>query len=227
MSKPKADREAHEILSQDGEVLSKDIDHIVLSHLHWDHVGDTKNYKNAEVISGPGSKAVAVPGYPTLPNSPFNEDTILNAAKYRELSYENDKWQSLGPFPKVIDFFGDGSFYIIDTPGHMKGHLGSLARTGPEEFVFMGGDCCHHRRLLVDDRAEISFTCGPAGMPGFHSDLAAAKETIARVKIFDRSDNVLVVLAHDNTIVKTLPLYPQVLNGWKAKGQKYTHKRSL
>ena len=45
-----------------------------------------------------------------------------------------------------LDFFGDGSFYLLNTPGHAIGHLGGLARTSsnPETFIFMGGDLCHH-----------------------------------------------------------------------------------
>jgi hypothetical protein len=45
----------------------------------------------------------------------------------------------------AIDFFGDGSFYILDTPGHTIGHLGGLVRTSsnPDTFAFLGGDLCH------------------------------------------------------------------------------------
>jgi hypothetical protein len=48
-------------------------------------------------------------------------------------------------FP-AFDFFGDGSFYLLDTPGHAIGHMGALARTttNPDTFIFMGGDLSHH-----------------------------------------------------------------------------------
>lgn len=42
-----------------------------------------------------------------------------------------------------FDLFGDGSFYILDVPGHAIGHIAGLARTTPDTFVFMGGDVCH------------------------------------------------------------------------------------
>lgn len=47
---------------------------------------------------------------------------------------------------RAFDFFGDGSFYLLDTPGHAIGHLCGLARTtaNPDTFVLMGGDLCHH-----------------------------------------------------------------------------------
>lgn len=68
-----------------------------------------------------------------------------------------------------MDFFGDGSFYLLDVPGvsisttpspdpppilleqplrsttkqHAVGHIAGLARTTPTTFVLMGGDVCH------------------------------------------------------------------------------------
>lgn len=56
----------------------------------------------------------------------------------------------------AFDFFGDGSFYLLDAPGHAVGHICGLARTmspqdqGAEQssFVFMGADSCHHLGVL-------------------------------------------------------------------------------
>jgi glyoxylase-like metal-dependent hydrolase (beta-lactamase superfamily II) len=47
---------------------------------------------------------------------------------------------------QAFDFFGDGSFYLLDAPGHAIGHLAGLARmtTNPDTFIMMGGDLCHH-----------------------------------------------------------------------------------
>lgn len=46
----------------------------------------------------------------------------------------------------AIDYFDDGSFYLLHTPGHAVGHLGGLARTtsDPSTFILMIGDCAHH-----------------------------------------------------------------------------------
>ncbi|KAJ6452078.1 hypothetical protein C8R45DRAFT_1113195 [Mycena sanguinolenta] len=45
---------------------------------------------------------------------------------------------------KAIDYFGDGSFYLLNTPGHFPGHLTGLARVTPTSFVILGGDTFHH-----------------------------------------------------------------------------------
>lgn len=78
----------------------------------------------------------------------------------REISF--DAGLKIGDYP-AFDFFGDGSFYLLDTPGvslvprekakresqadntqHAQGHLSGFARTTPDTFVFMGGDICHY-----------------------------------------------------------------------------------
>ncbi len=64
----------------------------------------------------------------------------------REISFtEPVPSLTLGAF-RAYDFFGDGSFYLLDAPGHDHGHIAGLARTtsNPDTFIFMGGDLCHH-----------------------------------------------------------------------------------
>lgn len=61
-----------------------------------------------------------------------------------EVNFISPEAIDIGGF-KALDFFGDGSFYLVETPGHTIGHLGGLARTGtePDTFIFMGGDLCY------------------------------------------------------------------------------------
>lgn len=67
--------------------------------------------------------------------------TWLNRGrKVREIEFNKDN--RIGQYPSY-DLFGDGSFYILDVPGHAIGHISVLARTTPDTFVFMGGDVCH------------------------------------------------------------------------------------
>jgi hypothetical protein len=43
----------------------------------------------------------------------------------------------------ALDYFGDGSFYLLDVPGHAIGHMCGLARTTVTTFVLLGADACH------------------------------------------------------------------------------------
>lgn len=68
----------------------------------------------------------------------------IRGRQVREIDFGSTTVQT-GRFP-AFDFFGDGSFYLLDTPGHAVGHLCGLARTTttPDTFILMGGDLCHH-----------------------------------------------------------------------------------
>jgi hypothetical protein len=58
---------------------------------------------------------------------------------------ERESGQRIGRFA-AHDFFDDGSFYLLNAPGHTIGHFRALARISslPDSFVFMGADVCHH-----------------------------------------------------------------------------------
>lgn len=68
---------------------------------------------------------------------------------------------------RAFDFFGDGSFYLVDTPGHAMGHLSALARTttSPDTFIFLGGDLCHHSGEIRPSRHMPLPADLPAAIP--------------------------------------------------------------
>lgn len=98
---------------------------------------------------GPGFKEAFVPAYPKNPESHILE-TDYAGRELREITFDQDGLK-IGRF-NAFDYFGDGSFYLLDTPGHTIAHLCALARvtTGGNDahaedtFVLMGGDVCHH-----------------------------------------------------------------------------------
>jgi len=85
-----------------------------------------------------------MPGFPSKPDAPVRESDF-KGRELREISFAEPGTLQVGEF-RAHDFFGDGSFYILDTPGHAVGHVCGLARTtsNPDTFILMGGDLCHH-----------------------------------------------------------------------------------
>ncbi|PCH06477.1 Hypothetical protein PENO1_001160 [Penicillium occitanis (nom. inval.)] len=115
------------------------------SHGHWDHVGDITVFPSTtELVVGPGFKETFCPGYPTKPDVELPE-RYFEGRNVREIDFTSDKSSFFGAF-RAVDFFGDGSFFLLDTPGHAIGHMAGLTRTttNPDTFIFMGGDVCHH-----------------------------------------------------------------------------------
>ncbi|KAH8897437.1 hypothetical protein GQ53DRAFT_791903 [Thozetella sp. PMI_491] len=127
--KVETSKHVSDVLKENGMDLAE-IGSVIWSHHHWDHIGDITTFPTSvELVIGPGLKQKYLPGYPTNPDSPLPEEYLECAGAFR-----------------AHDFFGDGSFFLLDAPGHTTGHLAGLARTttNPDTFIFMGGDLCHH-----------------------------------------------------------------------------------
>jgi len=129
----------NEILEQGGVALSK-IQSVVWSRWYYDHIGDIQQFpKPTEVVVGPGFKKTFVPRYPVNKDTPIS-NTDFEGRNLREIEFDGSLM--IGGFP-ACDLFGDGSFYMLDVPGHAIGHMPGFVRTTPETFVFLGGDVCH------------------------------------------------------------------------------------
>jgi len=129
------------------------------SHWHWDHTGSPSTLPpTTALIVGRGFKKTYIPGYPQNKESPILE-ADYTGRDLIEIDFSPSSSQNpplkVGRFP-AHDYFGDGSFYLLDSPGHAIGHLCGLARTTTtcnqpasgrhrsSTFIFMGGDACHH-----------------------------------------------------------------------------------
>ncbi|KAF1972728.1 hypothetical protein BU23DRAFT_599487 [Bimuria novae-zelandiae CBS 107.79] len=203
-----------------GPLQPEDIDTVILSHVHWDHVGTPSDFPNAEFIVGNGTlHLLANGGGPLYPAALFNADELPKdrtkelppvASDPNFISHTRTtqhKWQSLGGFPAAIDFFGDGSLYIIDAPGHLQGHVNLLARTAPGKWVYLGGDCCHDKRILNGGRDIALYDDGNGGLRSVHMDTDCATKTVEWVrrllgegKVQEEGGRVVdveIVVAHD------------------------------
>lgn len=115
------------------------------------------------------------PGYPANEDAPVTQED-LSGRDVREITFSSQGLKA-GDFP-AHDFFGDGSFYLLDTPGHCVGHMAGLARTSKaaqgssDTFILMGGDLTHHggeirpsRYLPVPDELLPSEVGGQGATP--------------------------------------------------------------
>ncbi len=91
--------------------------------------------------------------YPTNPLSNILQ-TSIHTSRTRFISSFTE---SIGPFPRAYDYFGDGSLYLIDAAGHLPGHVNILARTNATgSWIYLAGDTAHDMRLLTGERAVAS-----------------------------------------------------------------------
>ncbi|OTB00206.1 hypothetical protein M426DRAFT_15667 [Hypoxylon sp. CI-4A] len=230
------------------DIRSSDIEAVVWSHTHFDHVGDPSRFPpSTKLVVGPGIKeCFFTDAYPSNPDG-LLLDSDAEGREVHEVRF--DTGLRIGHF-NAFDYFGDGSFYLLDAPGHALGHMCALARTtaDPPTFIFMGGDACHHagairptRYLPLPQPSPSDHSRNYGGCPGdilarlstwkspdepffnvtnapIFSDYLASEKTLARIEEFDAVGNALVIIAHDHSLVGHLPLFPQRVNDWQKRG---------
>jgi glyoxylase-like metal-dependent hydrolase (beta-lactamase superfamily II) len=229
---------------QDHGVRLSSVNAIVWSHAHIDHTGDPSVFPpSTDLIVGPGFKDAHMPGYPVNPHAAVL-DNAFQGRNVREVEFTDSV--AIGGF-RAFDFFDDGSLWLLETQGHTSHHLSALCRTTENTFVLLGGDVCHSvaqlrpsvfRPLPDDVPASVLGAvapperCGCAWLrdlqregdgafyglaPGIQEDVEKARETIEKLKAFDGRDDVLIVIAHDSTLLDVMDFFPKDMNGWKAK----------
>ena len=106
-----------------------------------------------------------------------------------------------GPYDRAIDFLGDGSFYLVDSPGDLAGRLGAVARIAPNSFVFLAGGARHNRLCYDPGERLISGRV--------HQDVDAARKTVGWLKKLNvEYPNVIIILTHEKERVREMPLFP-------------------
>ncbi|KAJ9623889.1 hypothetical protein H2203_005334 [Taxawa tesnikishii (nom. ined.)] len=177
--------DAGESLRKGGLDPAKDVDIVMLSHVHWDHVGTPSDFPNAKFVEI--FNADELPADRTWELPPVRE---VGTAVTRDRQTDH-KWQTLAQFPAVVDFFGDGSVYVVDAPGHLYGHVNLLARTGPN-------------RILKGEKGIAMYDDGRGGLRSVHVDTETARGTVGRIgkllktgEMVPEGAEVEVVVAHD------------------------------
>lgn len=162
-------------------------------------IGDPSPFTNATFLVGADAKPQITNGYPINPTA-SETTTCLPLSRTNFLPHSLFDI-SIGPFPHAYDFFGDGSLYIIDAPGHNAGHINILTRTSETGgWIYLAGDSAHDVRLLTGEREVAEVEQGGSGQKlCLHGDKKSAETHIRRVgELMKRKRNdVHVLIAHD------------------------------
>ncbi len=111
-------------------VVPASVDFLVLSHYHWDHLGNAGDFANSTWLVYKGDR-----------ERMFDKESRGSAWFEQYSALARSKTQLLSG---DYDVFGDGSVVVLATPGHTEGHCSLLVRlknTGP---VVLSGDLYHY-----------------------------------------------------------------------------------
>ncbi|KAJ5983820.1 hypothetical protein N7481_005919 [Penicillium waksmanii] len=224
-------KDIREIL-QDGGVPITTIDTIVWSHWHIDHIGDPSLFDtNVKLIVGPGFKEHILPPYPP------NKDSMVLQSDFEgreleELSFTENSLK-IGRF-NAIDYFGDGSFYFLDAPGHSIGHIAALARvkSAPDSFILMAGMGVSMVALLLSPDlspydSALKAVCAKGDMRtpfysaarnGVSYNVDDANTTVSYLQDADGRDDIFIVFSHDEALLDIVDFFPSTANEFMQKG---------
>jgi N-acyl homoserine lactone hydrolase len=155
------------------------VDMVVVSHLHFDHVGGLSMIPNARVIiqraEWEAGLAAAENPATVHPREDFDlgHDLVLIDGEH--------------------DVFGDGAVVCIPTPGHTAGHQSLKVRLASGDEVVLTSDCCYFARTLDG-----------GALPSFGFDLDRQRESLERLRNL-RDKGARIIPGHDLQVVTALP----------------------
>jgi glyoxylase-like metal-dependent hydrolase (beta-lactamase superfamily II) len=187
-----------------GGVDPKDVDVVIVSHVHYDHTGNPNQFPNAKYHVGPGSVELIreAEESATDPMENWFTEKLLpdDKSKIEQFPpYSSPKWKPVGPFQRALDYFGDGSLYVVDSTGHLPGHINALVRIAPNKFVYLASDSCHFSSILSGECQIALFKDDKGELKCVHSDKSATEKHLERIReLRDKGgDQVEIVLAHE------------------------------
>ena len=111
-------------------VAPANIDYLVLSHYHWDHVGNAGDFAGSTWLVYKGDR-----------DQMFSSAARANPWFRQYSALENSKTMLLSG---DHDVFGDGTVVVLATPGHTEGHCSLLVRLKNSGPVVLSGDLYHY-----------------------------------------------------------------------------------
>ena len=162
-------------------VKPEDVTHVGVSHYHFDHIGQARDFPRATLLIGKKDYAVAKVWPPAQQAfAPW----IKDGGKVEEVA--GDK-----------DVFGDGRVTILAMPGHTEGHQALLVHleSGP---VLLSGDQYHFTEQVAN-----------RGVPSFNTSRAETLASMDRFDRIAKQLKAKVIIQHEPADIAKLPAFPE------------------
>jgi len=174
---------------------STEINYIILSHFHADHVSGILDFPRAKFIFiDQAYKEVKHLNRLFRLKAGFLQSLIPSDFESRSLPLNLHQSPSdntiLEPFTWKVDIFGDGSIFGVSLPGHVAGHMGIYLETNNGKFLFAGDSCWYREEYL--GLKKLGF-----GANFVIQDRKCYDDTLARILRFsDLNSSVQIIPCH-------------------------------
>lgn len=162
-------------------IKSNEIDVVLLTHLHSDHVSGLKHVKDAKRILA---------------------SEIEWKAAHKQMGYIKSMWEGasvdtfslkeipFGPFKQGLDLYGDGSLFLVHTPGHSDGMFSVLVKM-KKGWLLLASDVGYGAKSWTE-----------MVLPGVTTNRTYARKSLKWVQDFSkRNDCIEVIANHDSEIL--------------------------
>jgi len=154
------------------------VDFVVVSHLHFDHVGGLALIPNATLV---------------IQRREWEAGLAAAAGDTLHPREDFDLGHPLLRVDGEHDLFGDGAVVCMPTPGHTAGHQGLRVRLADGREAVLCADCCYFARTLDS-----------GVLPTFGHDLEDQSRSLERLRRL-RDGGATIIPGHDIDWVGRMP----------------------
>lgn len=179
-------------------IKATDLKAVILSHLHSDHTGGLEEL----VAEAPDLPVyISREHWKAFGENPFLASIQGSAPNHwpknfapRIIDIEDTP---LGPWKQSFPLTEDGRIVVVDTSGHVPGHIGLVVYAGQEAekqlTYFLPGDATYGLDILEKEEPD-----------GMNDDPQRALQTLKNINEFARSIDVIVLPSHDQNTPRLL-----------------------
>lgn len=173
-------------------ISASQIQKVVISHLHFDHVGGIADVPNSELIVSEREWAQLSEPHPER-EWILSEHIKIPGSNWRPVPFEKTDDPLFEGFDGTFDVMGDGTLTLLPTPGHTPGSISMFIRSTKGPPVLLIGDLAYTAQAIMEDQ-----------VPGT-GDAKELRLTYKKVRQLKKDiPNLLIVPSHDDEAVAKL-----------------------